>query len=121
MAAASATEVVERYELQDGASGEWKHTPGAYLVALGPSVYSPYLGAFRDLSSSPSLGTVELADPACGGRTICDVSASVVGREVVSVPAGKFDAIKVRVLHNWRGWRGATTAAGDGPGVSYFR
>jgi hypothetical protein len=114
VAAASAGEVVERYTVEDGPSGEWKHSSGAYLVRLGPSLFSPYLGAFRDLSAQPALGEVESDDPTCAGRAICDIKATVVGREVVQVPAGRFETIKVTIDHDWRNWRGITGRGSGG-------
>ena len=114
--AASPSEIIEHYSIDGKRAGEWKHATGAYLVRLGTSVFSPYLGAFQDLAKQPALGEVALGDPMCGGRVICGATARVVGRETVRVPAGTFDTIKVTVDHNWRGWREMTTTAGDGPG-----
>ena len=115
IASASSTEIVERYELEAGPSREQKHWSGAYLVGSGASVFSPYLAAFRDLSAQPPLGLIEIADPVCGGRVTCYVKARVVGREVVSVPAGNFETVKVRVDHAWHGGRGISMNTGITP------
>jgi len=79
-------------------------------------VFSPYLGAFQDLAAQPALEPAQLTDPMCGGQTTCDAKARVVGREVVKVPAGTFEAIKVTVDHGWRGWRETQTISGASPG-----
>ena len=113
---ASATEVVEKYSIDGARSRQWKHSPGAYLVVLGTSVFSPYLGAFQDLAAQPALEPAQLTDPMCSGQTTCDAKARVVGREVVKVPAGTFEAIKVTVDHGWRGWRETQTISGASPG-----
>jgi hypothetical protein len=101
---ASERQIVERYSMEGLSSGESKHSPGAHLVALEASVFSPYLAAFQDLAAEPVLGEVRAADPFCA-RMPCTLTARVVGREVVRVPAGSFDAIKVRIDHAWPNWQ----------------
>ena len=102
VAAASPGSILEHYAVERGPSGEWAHSGGGYLVGTGVSLFSPYLGAFEDLTPASSLGRVTIADPACSGRFFCHASASVLGKETVRVPAGSFEAIKVRIAHMWR-------------------
>jgi hypothetical protein len=101
--AASAGKIVEHYSIEGGPSGESSHGPGSYLADVGYSVLSPYLPAFRDLSAMPTIGRIEVLDPACTGRAVCDLTGRAVGREIVNVPAGSFETVRVKVEHLWRG------------------
>jgi hypothetical protein len=112
IASVSATEIVEHSVLDEDSSGQSQHGPGAYLVSSGASVFSPYLAAFTDLTTQPALGMIAIADPVCSAHLTCDARASVVGREVITVPAGRFETIKVKVEHGWRGPK--TTMSSDG-------
>src|SRR5207248_1964899 len=89
--AASGSAILEEYSL-DGASAEWAHSPGAQLVGVGASVVSPYLMAFTDLKPGATLGQVQIVDPGCDPRVfLCQVEGKVIGREVVTVPAGRLE------------------------------
>ena len=109
----SATAIVEKYSIEGGPSGEWIHSSGAYLVPLGPSVFSPYLAAFRDLSAQPGLDRVEINDRPCAGRVACKAHARVVGRETVRVPAGSFETVYVKVVQSWEERTGGGFWAGE--------
>ncbi len=108
--AASAMSIAERYWIEDGRSGDSKHTGGAYLVGMGVSVFSPYLDAFQNLAAQPALGIVQVDDPVCTGLMACRATAEVVGEQKIVVPAGTFDTIHVRIEHEWgqrtAGWPG---------------
>jgi hypothetical protein len=115
--AVSAAGVLESFRIDGEPSGQWVHGADGYLAKIGHSIFSPYLAAFQDLSPGESLGSVSIADPACTGSFVCDAVARVLAREVVKVPAGTFNAIKVRVSHNWRplqstGWGVAQMVGG---------
>jgi hypothetical protein len=112
IASVSSTEIVEQFALDEGSPGELRHGPGAYLVGSGASVFSPYLAAFSDLTTQPELGMIAIADPVCSAQLTCDARATIVGREVITVPAGRFETIKVKVEHGWRGPK--TTMSSDG-------
>jgi hypothetical protein len=106
---ASSADVTERYSIEDGRSGDAKHTGGPYLVGMGIAVFSPYLDAFQNLIAQPELSSVRTTDPVCHGSMYCQASARVVGRQTITVPAGTFDTIHVRVEHEWG--RSNTTGA----------
>lgn len=95
--------IVDQFSVDGGTMIDTTHSNEAYVVSQGLSVFSPYLIAFRDLQARPRLGDVKFLEPACSGRYGCDGSARVLGNESVQVPAGRFNAIKVSVTHEWRG------------------
>lgn len=102
VASASREGIVDQASIDDSSLPETRHARGPYLIAQGASVFSPYLGAFQDLASGASLSGVKVIDPeACKPPYGCEVKARVVGRETIQVPAGKFDAVKVVVQHDW--------------------
>jgi hypothetical protein len=115
VAAASPLGILEQYEIDLEKPGEWAHSPGAYVAGLGRSLFAPYLAALGELPASGGLGRIAIVDPACSGAYICEVSARVVGRETIKVPAGSFDAVKVVVDHSWR-----PMAGGGYAGVMFF-
>jgi hypothetical protein len=79
------------------------HRNGSYFSAEGDLVlFSPYLMAFDSgLSGLRSEGIESLDALSCGGNWVCTTSARVAGRELVRVPAGEFEAIKVEVQQAW--------------------
>jgi uncharacterized caspase-like protein len=115
VAAASEAGIMENYAIESGASGSWTHAAGSYLVAVGPSIYSPYLTAFQDVEPGGSLET-GISDIACTGVYRCSASAKVVGRETIKVPAGTFQALKILVDHQWwpTGGTGSSYAQREG-------
>lgn len=70
--------------------------------------YSPYLGAFRDLSSLGPLSDFATPDVDTWGQWYSQ--AKVLGRETVNVPGGSFDAFKVEVWSSRNATGGATRA-----------
>lgn len=108
VAAVSEGLISERYELEAGLPGRARHRRGAYLAALGPALFSPYLVAFEELSPGAQLAPVAVREGACAPEYTCFATGRVEGREQVQVPAGRFDAIKVSVEQLWR----AGSAAG---------
>lgn len=70
--------------------------------------YSPYLGAFRDLSSLGPLSNFATPDMDTWGQWYSE--AKVVGRETVNVPGGSFDAFKVEVWSSRSATGGSTLA-----------
>lgn len=98
----SADGISERFAMESGPSGLARHGAGGYLAALGPSLFSPYLTLFQDLSASASIARVAVRDGACASDYLCDAQARVVGRETITTPAGRFDTVKVTVANGWR-------------------
>ena len=98
---ASSTSIQEHYALAQGAAGEWTHAPGSYLLAQGPSLFSPYLDAFAELALGTRLGRIEIKDSHCDGSYACRVEGRVVGREPVRTAAGTFDSVKVVIQQSW--------------------
>lgn len=94
--------IAERFTLESGTSGAGRHGPGGYLAPLGASLFSPYLPAFQELAAGASISQVAVRDGACASDYLCDAQARVVGRETISVPAGRFDTVKVAVTNAWR-------------------
>ena len=116
VSAASESGILDQYSIQDGPSGEWVHSRGAYLVALGASLVSPYFIAFDDLRPGASLGDIQIADPGCFRNNLCEIRGKVVGREVISLPAGNFETFKVRIEQSWRPWAVGTAGGSYGFG-----
>ena len=62
------------------------------------SLFSPYY------TPDDSGQIAKIRDPNadfCGADWICSMSGSVTGKELVRVPAGQFEAIRVEVQHAW--------------------
>lgn len=111
----SEAKISDQLSLDYGPPAESDHARGRYLVTQGVSILSPYLGVFEEPPAGVSLGEiVTSADLGCRGRERCEVSGRVVGRDLVRVPAGDFEAIKVTVSQVWRnpsGFQGGTSDA----------
>jgi hypothetical protein len=93
---------------------EWDHAKGRYLVTQIVSILSPYLGVFEEPAAGSLGEIVTSTDKGCQTRERCEVSGRIVGRELVRVPAGEFEAIKVTVNQAWRdpmGFQGGTSDA----------
>jgi hypothetical protein len=101
VSAASLSGIVEQYSIDHGPTGEWTHKGERHVVALGKSVFAPYLLAFGDLPQG-NLGRLQVVDPACGAVYVCQASGRILARETIRVPAGTFDTVRVEVQHNWR-------------------
>jgi len=92
--------IVDDLTIAGQAPVEIEHTSGAYLINQGVSLFSPYLNVLGPMGSSrvvPSRDNV-----ACPMDVVCTLSSSMAGYERVKVPAGEFDARKVRVEHSWQ-------------------
>lgn len=79
------------------------HRKGSYLMRQGDvSIFSPYLIGFGSLEPGAQITKIENLDPdLCSSLWICSITGRVVGKEIVRVPAGEFEAIKVEVQHAW--------------------
>jgi hypothetical protein len=119
----SASIVKEQIALQDGRTIFAEHHGGAYLSMVGGMQFAPYYFVFQsEAGTSPvSKLKVEGGDP-CGEAPVsiyntyeCEVSAVFEGSESVTVPAGTFQAQRVRVKIYQQVW--GTTAAGSISGV----
>jgi hypothetical protein len=65
-------------------------------------VFSPYLAAFDSSFAGLATAKVQNLDShSCGPQWLCSTSARVAGREIVRVPAGEFEAIKLEVNQAW--------------------
>ncbi|MFW2355259.1 toll/interleukin-1 receptor domain-containing protein [Hydrogenophaga sp.] len=80
--------------------------------------YSPYLGAFRDLSSLGPLSNFATPDMDTWGQWYSE--AKVVGRETVNVPGGSFDAFKVEVWSSRSATGGSTLAPIEPVRIQYL-
>ncbi|MBT9466463.1 toll/interleukin-1 receptor domain-containing protein [Hydrogenophaga sp.] len=80
--------------------------------------YSPYLGAFRDLSTLGALSDFATPDVDTWGQW--HSQAKVLGRETVNVPGGTFEAFKVEVWSSRSATGGATQAAIEPVRIHYL-
>jgi hypothetical protein len=90
------------------------HRNGSYLIdEADVVVFSPYLAAFDPTFAGLAAAKIQDLDShSCGARWLCFTSARVAGREVVRVPAGEFEAIKLEVNQAWS--RGTANAYPSG-------
>jgi hypothetical protein len=79
------------------------HRNGSYLIdEADVVVFSPYLAAFDSSFAGLATAKVQNLDShSCGPQWLCSTSARVAGREIVRVPAGEFEAIKLEVNQAW--------------------
>ena len=115
--AASRNEILDQVVIGGGRSIATRHTRGLQVFAQAGGIFSPYLMVFEKRSPGSGLGTIGIADPACSGPYLCEVSGRVVGEETVSVPAGTFAATKVVVEQAWRPALGGGAAGSGGAGA----
>lgn len=80
--------------------------------------YSPYLGAFRDLSTLGSQSDFATPDVDTWGQWYSQ--AKVLGRETVNVPGGTFDAFKVEVWSSRSATGGRTLAPVEPVRIHYL-
>ncbi|MGH2398059.1 MAG: hypothetical protein ACRDFW_14020 [bacterium] len=102
VAAVTEAAIFERFHIEGGTVGDWAHGRGGYVVPLGPSLFSPYLSVFEQLSPAARLGRIDVTDENCRWPFTCEAEARIVGPETVKVAAGTFEAIKVIVDQTWR-------------------
>ncbi len=111
----SEAKISDQVSIDHAPPTESDHAKGRYLITQGVSILSPYLGVFEEPSAGASLGEIVTStNLGCRVRERCEVSGRIVGREIVRVPAGEFEAIKVTVSQVWRdpmGFQGGTSDA----------
>jgi hypothetical protein len=100
--AASPSAISEEYAIDGDGSGQWTHKSSREVVPVGRPVFAPYLFAFGDLPSGGTLGSVHVAEGACGPSYLCQASGRVVRWETIKVAAGTFDTVRVEIEHSWR-------------------
>lgn len=92
----------------DGATPITKtHEKGGVLLDQGASIFSPYL----EPPASGRLGGIAITDPGCNNFYLCEAKGSIAGQEVVTVPAGRFQATRIVVTHEWRPAQSNTMAS----------
>jgi len=103
--------IVDQLSIDGGTPIQTSFSSGGVLAPQGVSIFSPYLTGFGQPSAGVPLGRVEILDTPCKAAYACEASARTTGAETVTVPAGKFVAIKIVVQQTWR------SATGVGSGV----
>lgn len=98
----SESEVVDRVAVDGATPIETKHARGAYIVAQGVSVFSPYFGLWANLSQPGSTGGVDILQSSCDVRYACEASARIVGSENIRVTAGTFATTRIEVKQSWQ-------------------
>lgn len=97
--AASPRGILDRLSIEAEPQAQVAHSPGRYLLAQGPSLFSPYFTAF---ARTAPRGPVEIRDQvACTMPYGCTARVRSVTSERVVVPAGIFQAVKVVIEHDW--------------------
>lgn len=99
--AVTANGVLETYQMRDENQRQWAHTDEPVLLNLGVSVFSPYQSLLGELKPGARLRIENLDPRTCRVGWSCQISARVIGREMVRVPAGTFDSVKVEVNQSW--------------------
>jgi len=115
--AANRNEILDQVVIGGGRSIATRHTRGLRVFAQAGGIFSPYLMVFEKRSPGSGLGTIGIADPACSGQYVCEVSGRVVGEETVTVAAGKFVASKVVIEQSWRPAFTSGASSSSGPGA----
>jgi hypothetical protein len=102
--AASGSGVLDHFEVESGAGGQFAHTAGQYLAAQGPSLFSPYLSQFSEpLRPGRQFSSIAvLDDKACKSPYLCTARGRVAGIETITLPAGRFETTKVVIEHDWQ-------------------
>ena len=117
--AANRNEILDQVVVGGSRSIGTRHTRGIQVFAQAAGIFSPYMMVFGKRSPGSGLGNIGIADPACSGQYVCEVSGRVVGEEAVTVAAGKFVATKVIIEQAWRPAlaSGASSSSGAGARV----
>jgi len=100
--------VFERIRLEDGKTVTAEHRKGPYLIMLGGMQFSPYYLALQPVAMQGPVGSVRvLGGDACATREEgtgdygvshdCEIRAEIAETDRVTVPAGTYLAIRVRV------------------------
>jgi len=112
--AVSGTEITEQLAIDGGTPSDFRHGKGWYLAAEGVSVLSPYLAVFEAMASGGRVGAVQILDAACSKGYACEAKARNAGKEIVLVPAGRFEAFKIVVEQQWSPFSVVSTAGSAG-------
>ena len=99
--AVTSSSVRDVFKPEGGAAVVLTHRAGATLVGVAPGIasFSPYLRAFQEFREGERWPHVEYKQLwNCSANVYCSVTASIVGKERVSVRAGTFDAWKIVVI-----------------------
>jgi hypothetical protein len=76
--AANRNEILDQVVVGDGRSTGTRHTRGIQVFAQASGIFSPYLMVFDKRSPGSGLGNIGIADPACRGQYLCEVSGHVI-------------------------------------------
>ena len=103
VASVTSDTVVEQHSDEFRAPMRTLGLQGGYLISEGAvSLFSPYFNPYDAPASGAAIANIKNLDPAfCDYRWICSTTASVTGKELVRVPAGEFEAVKVEVRQTW--------------------
>jgi hypothetical protein len=96
---ASLDTIVDEVSRDGGAPFQWAHSAGNYMVPQVVSVFSPYLAAFQELQPGSRIWRVIEHDDVCYVWVNCSTVGRIEGREIIQIPAGRFDTIKVVLEH----------------------
>lgn len=104
VSAVSARAIVDQVSINGGLAKAWPHAPGSYLAAPEGSFFSPYMAQFEErLWSGRRLSRIEQLDESvCKGMYFCTAKGRVAGRETITLPAGRFETIKVVIEQSWQ-------------------
>jgi hypothetical protein len=102
---ASASGIVERIRFEDGKTLTAEHGKGPYLSMQGGMQFAPYYVALQPVVVEGPVGELKvLGGSACESVTAgyrrsieCHASGRIEGAEQITVPAGTFDTVRVRV------------------------
>ena len=95
--------ILDQVSLDGAQPADGAHAKGPYVLDQGVSVLSPYLAVFEELSAGASFAAVaSKGESDCRPANLCEASGKVVGAEIVRVPAGNFDAVKVTINLVWQ-------------------
>jgi hypothetical protein len=100
--AVSGGEILDQVVIDGGRSVPTRHSRRTQIFSQAGGVFSPYLLVFERRSLNFALRAIEIADHACTGPVLCEVSARVAGQESVTVPAGTFVATRIVIEQSWR-------------------
>jgi hypothetical protein len=95
--------LVDEVSVAGQAPVESEHATGVYLINQGVSLFSPYLNVLGEFGTTRRIRSYD--DLACPPGTNCLFEASIAGYERIRVPAGEFNARKMRYVHSWQAHR----------------
>ncbi len=111
---ASAGEIVDQISVAGGAPSDVKHRKGGYLLSEGASIFSPYLAVFESIAPGQRVPDIEILDAGCLANYRCEAKTRRVTLEIVTVPAGRFETLKVTVEQEWTPFSIVSTAGSAG-------